>query len=156
MQSYEANAVNITDAAVKQSARYKAFASELRTVTNALQNSRNQDAANDDSVAGQDGHNTSERRINVDDEDGGAGQMNMPIPDIDPLTKRPLENPCRNRLCNHVYGMDSVVEALQTNTRLRCPIVGCPNKEWVRVADLVADKDLARKLYVQRAQKRTR
>lgn len=47
--------------------------------------------------------------------------MNMigTISDVDPLTKKPLENPVRNALCGHIYGKDSVVESLQTNPRLR-------------------------------------
>lgn len=41
------------------------------------------------------------------------------IVDIDPLTKKPLENPVRNKICNHIYGKDSVVQSLQRNGRLR-------------------------------------
>lgn len=94
---------------------------------------------------------------NDDDDASGSGasnQLDIPISDIDPITKQPLQNPCRNRHCGHVYGMDSAVEALQTNARMRCPIMGCINKRPVLIADLVLDKELARKLYVQRAQKR--
>lgn len=39
--------------------------------------------------------------------------------DIDPLTKGPLENPVRNRICNHVYGKQTVMLSIQKNPRLR-------------------------------------
>lgn len=41
------------------------------------------------------------------------------IADIDPLTKQPLQNPVRNKICNHIYGRDSVMQSLQQNPRLR-------------------------------------
>lgn len=41
------------------------------------------------------------------------------IVDIDPLTKQQLSNPVRNKICKHIYGKDSVVQALQKNPRLR-------------------------------------
>lgn len=73
------------------------------------------------------------------------------LPEIDPITKRPLERPCRNTLCGHIYGMDTMVESLQTNPRIRCPVIGCANKQHIRVEDLVLDPDLSRKLHLQRA-----
>lgn len=75
------------------------------------------------------------------------------VPEIDPITKRPLERPCRNAVCGHIYGMDSVQEALQTNARMRCPAIGCANKQHIRVEDLILDAELARKLQLQRAKK---
>lgn len=46
-------------------------------------------------------------------------QMDDRIVDIDPITKLPLENPVKNKNCNHIYGKDSVVQSLQRNPRLR-------------------------------------
>lgn len=48
------------------------------------------------------------------------------IVDIDPLTKQPLSNPVRNKICKHIYGKDSVVQALQKNPRLRYVINDLP------------------------------
>lgn len=41
------------------------------------------------------------------------------IPDIDPITKQKLERPVRNRICNHIYGFNSVQQTIQQNSRLR-------------------------------------
>lgn len=82
---------------------------------------------------------------------GDDVEMDMQVSNIDPITKQPLENPCRNKICKHVYGMNSVTEALRLNAGMRCPIVGCANKKKVKLDDLVLDKELARKLHAQRS-----
>lgn len=38
---------------------------------------------------------------------------------IDPITKKPLENPVRNKKCGHNYERDSIIEAIKLNQRLR-------------------------------------
>lgn len=58
-------------------------------------------------------------RDNAKADDLEVGQMTDQIVDIDPLTKQPLENPVRNKICNHIYGKDSIVKSLQQNSRLR-------------------------------------
>lgn len=78
-------------------------------------------------------------------------EMSDLIPDIDPITKRPIEKPCRNRICEHIYDLDSMTESLQTAGRMRCPVVGCINKKRVALEDLVEDPDLQRKLFIQRS-----
>ena len=54
------------------------------------------------------------------------------------MTKQPLRNPVRNRLCNHVYERDTILAELEMNRCIRCPNVGCSNKN-ITVEDLVAD-----------------
>ncbi|KAJ6643105.1 E3 SUMO-protein ligase NSE2 [Pseudolycoriella hygida] len=56
---------------------------------------------------------------------------------IDPLTKGPLLRPVRNIHCGHTYGYQSVMDSLQINPRLRCPMVGCSNKVFIKSADLI-------------------
>lgn len=77
--------------------------------------------------------------------------MSEVIPDIDPMTKRPIEKPCRNRICDHIYDMDSMTASLQVSGRMRCPVVGCINKKIILVEDLVADPELQRKFFIQRS-----
>lgn len=77
--------------------------------------------------------------------------MSEVIPDIDPITKRPIQKPCRNKNCEHIYDMNSMIESLQTTGRMRCPVVGCINKKRVALEDLVEDPELQRKLFVQRS-----
>lgn len=48
-----------------------------------------------------------------------ASQSQELIPDVDPLTKQKLERPVRNRICNHIYGFNSVQQSIQQNPRLR-------------------------------------
>lgn len=141
--------MNITAAKVKQFARYKEFLSELNAVKEALDQAQTNSSS--------DG-NATDSNINVGvdvDADDGTQQMGNLISDIDPITKKPLEDPCRNRICGHVYSMTSVQALLKNNLRTHCPIVGCTNKK-VNLEDLVPDKELARKLYLQRAQQKKR
>ncbi|XP_047986623.1 E3 SUMO-protein ligase NSE2-like [Leguminivora glycinivorella] len=61
---------------------------------------------------------------------------------IDPITKKPIEDPVRNSLCNHVYERASIMEILKVNRRTKCPVVGCGNKQAVDVSHLVSDEEL--------------
>lgn len=82
--------------------------------------------------------------------DEDISQPNEVISDIDPITKKRLENPVRNKHCRHIYGYQSVLQSLQRNSRLRCPIVGCANKKFVEMSDLIEDEDLVVRLAQQR------
>lgn len=84
-------------------------------------------------------------------EDDGNIEMGEIIPDIDPINKRPIEKPCRNKICNHIYDLDSIKESLKETGRIRCPVVGCNNKKNVILEDLVEDSELQRKLFIQRS-----
>jgi E3 SUMO-protein ligase NSE2 len=66
------------------------------------------------------------------------------VSNIDPITKRPIQTAVRNKKCNHVYDKDSIAESLRFNSRLRCPIMGCANKQFVVMSDLTEDKELQR------------
>ncbi|XP_055310611.1 E3 SUMO-protein ligase NSE2-like [Sitodiplosis mosellana] len=83
-----------------------------------------------------------------------SSQVQEHIPDIDPITKQKLERPVRNKHCNHIYGFNSVQQSIQQNARLRCPIVGCPNKKHVQMSDLIEDEELATRLAKQRKTQR--
>lgn len=51
-----------------------------------------------------------------DDDDMGVQQA---FSEFDPITKRRLENPVRNKICKHVYEKNSVEQLLLQNPRLR-------------------------------------
>lgn len=53
----------------------------------------------------------------ADDEDGMAIQA--VFYEFDPITKRRLVNPVRNKICKHVYEKNSVEQLLAQNPRLR-------------------------------------
>ncbi|XP_055716649.1 E3 SUMO-protein ligase NSE2-like [Phlebotomus papatasi] len=57
----------------------------------------------------------------------------------DPFTKKPIVNPVRHKVCNHVYDKDSLANIIKLNARVRCPYVGCTNKERLRMVDVVQD-----------------
>ncbi|KAK4874876.1 hypothetical protein RN001_014236 [Aquatica leii] len=53
-------------------------------------------------------------------------------PPIDPITKKAIEDPCKNRKCGHVYEYNTIVDHLNkvktSNVKPRCPYIGCANK----------------------------
>lgn len=79
-------------------------------------------------------------------------EMEEHIPTIDPLTKKKLVNPVRNKICNHVYEKSSITEGINMNHRMPCPQLGCGNKKFVCLSDLVEDRLLQKKLAHMRAQ----
>ncbi|XP_046995243.1 E3 SUMO-protein ligase NSE2-like [Schistocerca americana] len=61
---------------------------------------------------------------------------------IDPITMTVLENPVRNRLCNHVYSKKSIQSLLKKPKQLKCPVVGCPIRTTFTMDDLESDHEL--------------
>lgn len=59
--------------------------------------------------------NSDIQTMDVDD----LTQTEQLIPDIDPITKKKLERPVRNKQCGHIYGFDTVLKSLQQSSRLR-------------------------------------
>lgn len=55
--------------------------------------------------------------------DEDISQPNEVISNIDPITKKLLENPVRNKHCCHIYGYQSVLQSLQHNSRLRYKLI---------------------------------
>uniref|UniRef100_A0A182MR03 E3 SUMO-protein ligase NSE2 n=1 Tax=Anopheles culicifacies TaxID=139723 RepID=A0A182MR03_9DIPT len=70
---------------------------------------------------------------------------------IDPITKRPMEVPVRNKQCNHVYEKSSIEQLLEQNPRVRCPVMGCPAKQYVQRQFLEVDTRLQKQLMRERA-----
>ncbi|XP_055838274.1 E3 SUMO-protein ligase NSE2-like [Episyrphus balteatus] len=71
--------------------------------------------------------------------EGDDYQMEMEISDIDPLTKRRMTHPVKNTVCGHYYEKSTILESIQVNPRLRCPIAGCGNNQFVQKAHLIED-----------------
>ncbi|CAH1977680.1 unnamed protein product [Acanthoscelides obtectus] len=68
---------------------------------------------------------------------------NVFTPPVDPMTKKVIRNPYRNKRCNHVYEYNSIVDYIkQQRNRAKCPYIGCTNHSF-RVTDLVADQVMA-------------
>ncbi|CAG7721370.1 unnamed protein product [Allacma fusca] len=64
------------------------------------------------------------------------------LPNIDPITKRPMMNPVRNKFCNHVFEESSIRQYIETNPSPTCPLAYCRNEKpfqrdhFTRVAKL--------------------
>lgn len=43
--------------------------------------------------------------------------MTETVNEIDPITKGPLEDPVRNKICKHIYGKESIIQAIRMGTR---------------------------------------
>lgn len=65
--------------------------------------------------------------------------MESEINVFDPLTKQRMQNPVRNSICKHHYEKSSILEAIHINKRLRCPVAGCGNKNFVLQQHLIDD-----------------
>ncbi|XP_055387104.1 E3 SUMO-protein ligase NSE2-like [Condylostylus longicornis] len=81
----------------------------------------------------------------VQDEDF---EMTAEISDIDPITKKRMQNPLKNKICGHYYEKDSILQTISENRKYKCPIVGCTNKEIIKKTSL--EEDLGFKLKLKR------
>jgi len=67
-----------------------------------------------DAPASTDRGNTSVADLENDD---AVGSEYIPI--TDPITKQPLTDPVRNRICKHIYGKASMLELIKSNPNVR-------------------------------------
>uniref|UniRef100_A0A8C6KUF6 E3 SUMO-protein ligase NSE2 n=1 Tax=Nothobranchius furzeri TaxID=105023 RepID=A0A8C6KUF6_NOTFU len=69
-----------------------------------------------------------------------------------PLTQVEMENPVKNKKCNHHYDKNAILGLIKTRNsqkkKCRCPVVGCANTD-VRPSDLIQDQLLAAFLLYQ-------
>ena len=61
-----------------------------------------------------------------------------------PITRKPFEEPVRNKLCNHCYSKEAICQMLARRSRVKCPVGGC-DKEVMK-ANLIPDRELARRV----------
>ncbi|XP_011314092.1 E3 SUMO-protein ligase NSE2 [Fopius arisanus] len=73
-----------------------------------------------------------------------TGSMNV----ICPISKTKMIEPMRNDICGHVYDKASVMEMIKSNSKSRCPLMGCNNSEFLRIDNL--SPDIVTRLYLQR------
>ncbi|XP_065202579.1 uncharacterized protein LOC135832949 [Planococcus citri] len=63
---------------------------------------------------------------------------------IDPFSKKAIQNPIRNKICQHVYEKDTVCNMIARKKEMGCPNVGCDAKFTIH--DLEEDEDLTQKV----------
>ncbi|XP_041844245.1 E3 SUMO-protein ligase NSE2 [Melanotaenia boesemani] len=72
-----------------------------------------------------------------------------------PLTQVEMENPVKNKKCNHHYDEGAILSLIKTKhsqkKKCRCPVVGCGNTD-VKESDLIPDQILRRKIQSQKRQ----
>lgn len=61
-----------------------------------------------------------------------------------PITKKPFEDPVRNKLCNHCYSKAAINEILTRKHSIKCPVGGCTKQ--VTMPNLIPDRELARRV----------
>lgn len=66
------------------------------------------------------------------------------INNIDPITKLPIVEPVKNKICGHVYEKSSIMQLLKRKGKTKCPIAGCIAADQVQVEDLISDYTLKR------------
>ncbi|KAK2844275.1 hypothetical protein Q5P01_010934 [Channa striata] len=70
-----------------------------------------------------------------------------------PLTQVEMENPVKNKKCNHHYDEKAIRGLIKTrlnhNKKCCCPVVGCGNTD-VKESDLILDQILRRKIQSQK------
>nr|XP_026486314.1 E3 SUMO-protein ligase NSE2-like [Vanessa tameamea] len=59
----------------------------------------------------------------------------------DPITLKPIENPVRNIICNHVYERDVIHSYMQRKRGAKCPVVGCVSQQPLQNKNLKPDKE---------------
>jgi len=75
---------------------------------------------------------------------------------IDPITKKQITEPVRNKKCNHIYEkatIYSMIEQARAHQKpVRCPYMGCNQKDFKKT-DLLKDREVAKHLEEKRDEK---
>lgn len=71
---------------------------------------------------------------------------------IDPVSKKQILNPVKNKICKHVYEEGPIKASILASKRVRCPYLGCGNKHHLQLDHLEVDDELKRKIDTARTQ----
>ncbi|KAI8428512.1 hypothetical protein MSG28_007299 [Choristoneura fumiferana] len=61
---------------------------------------------------------------------------------IDPITKRPIEDPVKNTVCGHIYDREAIMNLLNLKKKIKCPVAGCGNRNPINPNQLISDEEL--------------
>ncbi|XP_045113452.1 E3 SUMO-protein ligase NSE2-like [Portunus trituberculatus] len=69
---------------------------------------------------------------------------------LDPISKKRMTDPVRNKICDHVYDRGTItVMIAKSKQKLKCPIIGCANRKPIKLSDLKEAPDVKRQLALQ-------
>jgi len=99
----------------------------------------------DTSASGRGGRDSDDEE--GEDEDDGCSIMSTSVMStLDPITRKPMSDPVRNKKCGHTYEKSSILELMKqgrsTANQTKCPMAGCPNKAPIRPGDLESDTNM--------------
>jgi len=64
---------------------------------------------------------------------------------IDPITRKEIVDPVRNKKCNHIYERETILQTIVISKRngksVKCPYIGCICRDF-RKSDLIKDKEV--------------
>lgn len=63
----------------------------------------------------------------------------------DPITKKAIQNPIRNKICHHIYERDIIYQMLKSKKEMPCPCLGCSCRSFT-LKDIVEDEEIAEKI----------
>merc|ERR1719192_2630247 len=70
---------------------------------------------------------------------------------IDPITKKQIVDPVRNKKCNHIYEKStiySMIDLARENSKpVKCPYMGCNERDFKKT-DLIKDKEVLGHIHV--------
>jgi len=65
---------------------------------------------------------------------------------LDPITKRPMEDPVKNVYCGHSYERTSILALIAKSKKTKCPMGGCPNEAHIEANHLIDDTGLKKRI----------
>uniref|UniRef100_A0A0P4VUE0 E3 SUMO-protein ligase NSE2 n=1 Tax=Scylla olivacea TaxID=85551 RepID=A0A0P4VUE0_SCYOL len=69
---------------------------------------------------------------------------------IDPISKKRMTDPVRNKICNHIYDRSSITTMISRSKHtFKCPAIGCGNRNPMKLSDLKEASDVKRQLTLQ-------
>ena len=97
--------------------------------------------------------NDGDEDSNVLDCDDDLAMTQADVNTICPISRVEMKKPVKNPDCGHVYDKASVEALFRQGdkwTKVRCPVVGCPNREPIQIKRLIEDKETRRAIAKKR------
>lgn len=69
---------------------------------------------------------------------------------LDPISKKRMTDPVRNKICDHVYDRSTITSMIsKARHGFKCPTIGCANRRPIALSDLKDAPDVKRQLALQ-------